>query len=117
MRDLLSEVDSHMKTLIASLVLLSAATCALYSQQLPIRCEKRGVENGCTMTYFDRAKNEIWDSNELRPSRQKPRMGPDPGIDKNYIAIIRGAGTKVLYSGTILDATYSLPSPLDKITN
>jgi hypothetical protein len=97
---------------------LFPVTCALQAQELPIKCDiskddaKKGDlqigEDGCRMTYFDRTENKIW-----RGMNDKPKKGPGPITKSDWVTIIRGSGTKVLYSGTILEARYDVKSPLN----
>jgi hypothetical protein len=97
-----------MKSLIALLVFSFGMTCVLRAE--PLQCSKAEVlklaQAGdrpamCKMTYFDRVDDLIYPA-----VMHKPEVNQDPKHNLNYVGIIRGAGTKVLYSGTILEVTY-----------
>jgi hypothetical protein len=96
-----------MRSLTALLVLSFGMACALQAE--PIRCgEDAGA--GCKMTYFDRVSDLIYPADPTRPGKtKKPDVNKDPEHRPEYVDAIRGAGTKVLYSGTILDVTYAGP--------
>src|SRR5580704_5421055 len=83
----------------------------------PIRCGKDGSYQ-CRLISFDRARNCLSkDTHPYTPAARDPCVSNaldtkngDTGADKerdwNYVSVIRGAGAKVIYSGTIIIADF-----------
>jgi hypothetical protein len=123
-----------MRKFMTLLGLMFALTFTLRAQELPIQCGKVEANkqtavtgkkkapdktqpkfpSSCAITYFDRVEDLMWSADLHKPSKTDRR----PDRDLNYVSIIRESGTKVLYSGTILDAKYGdndMISPLDTV--